>query len=113
MTVERMEDLPDLEYGDAAPIEASPDRRMEGIFALWHAVLLRAIADWTIYRDRVDPRSRMIWKGAAQWLFGPDDQFFNSFDSICRFLGWNPKKVRCRIKDITAEDIDRIRSRRR
>jgi hypothetical protein len=86
---------------------------MENVYALWEAVLLRAIADWVLYKGRTDMTGRMIWRGANQWLFGPDQHLFNSFDAVCDILGWRPEAFREKIRRLTPEEVTRIRSRRR
>lgn len=111
MAAEDLDLISDDLYGDF--LEESNEGAVDWVIALWQAVLVRAVADWVIYRDSPHMAGRRIWKQVNTWFFGPFGDRFNSFETLCAVLNLDSSLVRERVRRITPEQAKRLRSRRR
>lgn len=106
-----VEELPDAADVD---LEVSAERYPTCIIALWRAVLFRAITDWVLYRDKEDDERAEIWEDADEWLFrSPPSGRLNSFHEVCDLLNCDPEAIREGILRCGADEVTRLRSRRR
>lgn len=106
--VEELPDTADIE------LEVSAERYPARIIALWRAVLFRAITDWVLYRNNEGDEKAEIWEDADEWLFhSPASGRLNSFHEVCDLLNCDPEAIREGILRCGAEEITRLRSRRR
>lgn len=86
--------------------------RYTGIRSLWLKVIIRAMFDLASYRDSPKLVHKKLAENAKAWLFEPNE-LFNSFESICKFLELDIKKIRVRASMMTKDDVAKIEFKER
>lgn len=60
--------------------------------AMWASVIELALHDYT--NGRITGSHNDDFKSAERWIFGKDQNYVNSFDSICYLFNINPDSAR-------------------
>lgn len=89
-----------------------PDDRYSGVKSMWLKVIIRAMFDLASYRDSTKLGHKKLANDAYSWMFGEND-LFNGFESICKFLDIDPNRVRARAMSMSKEDVSKIEFRER
>ena len=79
---------------------------------LWARVILRAIYDYVILKDAKKLKDKRDFACVKKWLFEPSD-LNNSFENLCRILGWPTDLLRNKILTMTREDVKKLEFRER
>ena len=82
---------------------------------LARAIIVRSIRDVVRYRESKKPKKKKIYEECYSWMYveqtsfadDPLDQLM-SFEGICAILGWDPSRLRERIKTFSIADLDRL-----
>jgi hypothetical protein len=91
------------------------DSDADAVKNLARAIIVRSIRDVVRYREAKKPKKKRIYEECYSWMYveepslkdDPLDQLM-SFEGICAILGWDPSRLRERVKLLSTSDLDRL-----
>lgn len=88
-------------------LDQKDNNRYLSLKVLWVKVIIRAAADYVLYRDSKNLKMKRWAMDAKRWLFEPSD-LFNSLESICYHFDLDISKVRKFAKELTRDKIQKM-----